>query len=113
MKATNIIWEINYLDIYNKQKSLKPIESARLLNISVISYNAMSEGEKLRLIANQYGTYNTMELCEFFKLPKEIEIPDTVENINEYLEQIGQRKVHRFTMEYTKDEIKDEIEYDR
>lgn len=84
--ATNVKWDVDEMDAVMYLCDLSAVDCAYSLNVDVYEFEAMSLGDKIRLMKQTYsGEENINKLYELLNLPTNVPIPDDVCYIDSYL----------------------------
>lgn len=84
--ATNVKWDVDEMDAVMYLCDMSSADCAYSLNVDVYKFEAMSIGDKIRLMKQTYsGEENINKLYELLNLPTSISIPDNVCYIDSYL----------------------------
>lgn len=77
MTATNIQWDIDMDEVYERLDNMTDDKAAGLLNISLSSYQAMSVSDRHDYACDMFH-HCPGALDDFLDLPSEITIPDEI-----------------------------------
>lgn len=84
--ATNVKWDVDEMDAVMYLCDMSSADCAYSLNVDVYEFEAMSIGDKIRLMKRTYsGEENINKLYELLNLPTNVPIPDDVYQIDRYL----------------------------
>ena len=87
MKATNILWDVDFWEVYEKLDQMSYDKAAEALGVPSVTYANMTTAER-HDYAYELFRHSPAALDEFLGLPNEIDIPEELtddEDISDWL----------------------------